>query len=57
MTMDDDDMLECLLNFPDMEDNVPHLFDFQSLAIAQTQDSELQHIATDGPDALYAESF
>ena len=41
--MDDDDMLECLLNFPDMEDNVPHLLDFQALAIAQAQDAEVQH--------------
>ena len=39
VTMDDDDMLECLLNFPD----VPHPLDFQALAIAQTQDAELQH--------------
>ena len=36
-------MLECLLNFPDMEDNVPHPLDFQALAIAQTQDAKLQH--------------
>jgi len=32
--MDDDDMLECLLNFPDMEDDVPHPLDFQALATA-----------------------
>ena len=44
VTMDDDDMLECLLNFPDMEDNVPHPLDFQALAIAQAQDLSLIHI-------------
>ena len=43
VTMDDDDMLECLLNFPDMEDDVPHPLDFLVLAIAQAQDGELQH--------------
>ena len=40
---DDDDMLECLLNLPDMDDNASHLLDFQVLALAQAQDAELQH--------------
>ena len=43
VAMDNDDMLECLLNFPDVKDNTSHLHDFQALASAQAQGAGLQH--------------
>ena len=36
VTMDVDDMLECLLNFPDMEDNVPRQSKFQPTRTMRT---------------------
>ena len=40
---DSDDMLECLLNLPDIDNTASHPLDFQALALAQAQDAELQH--------------
>ena len=38
---DDNDMLECLLNFPDMQVNANHPLDYQSIAVEQLLDIEL----------------
>jgi transposase InsO family protein len=40
---DDDDMLQCFLNFPEIEDDEVHPLDFQALAAAQEQDAVLQN--------------
>ena len=38
---DDDDMLECFLNFPEVDYNAAHPLDYQAMANAQQQDAEL----------------
>ena len=43
MATDDNDMLECLLNLPDMDNTASHWLDFQALALAQAHDAELPH--------------
>ena len=40
---DDDEMLECLLNYPDLDANTSHLLDYQAMATAQQNDADLLH--------------
>ena len=47
---DDDDLLHCLLNFPEVDDDQsPHPLDFQAIATAQNTDEHLQQKLVDDP--------
>ena len=51
-----DNLLQCLLNFPDADDEVasPHPLDFQALATAQNQDNHLLQELQAKPHQYYA---
>ena len=46
---DDDDLLQCFLNFPEVDDDTQHPLDFQAIAEAQADDEHLQQQVLQDP--------
>jgi hypothetical protein len=48
MAIDDDDLLDCFVHLPDQA-GIPFVFDYETIADAQTRDAKLQQLAQREP--------
>jgi hypothetical protein len=48
MAIDDDDLLDCFVHLPD-QSGIPFVFDYETIADAQTRDAKLQQLAQREP--------